>query len=140
MTRVRKIALWTVLTVVMLIAVAVFLHRANQDLGIRKMMSEVILSGWGAQKQIETFYEKHKRLPHNAKEAELDLRGGRYIERMHYEAGRSEIHVVAQGLGPAVDGKSIVFQAQPRAGKIEWVCGSYDMPRKYLPKTCNWKP
>ena len=141
MARAKKVALWAVLAAIILCSALWLLSRWNQDFGIKAMMSEVILAGSGAREQINEFYAKNKRLPRDAGETQLDLGvGSTYVERIDYDAVRSELRIVARKLGPEVDGKSIVVRAEVRAGNLYWICGSYDMPAQYLPGSCNWKP
>jgi Pilin (bacterial filament). len=141
MTRVKRIALRTILSILIVITALWLLGRCSQDFGIRAMMSQVISAGEPARGQIEAFYQQHKRLPRDAAEAELDLRSpSRYGEPIYYDGGRGELRIVARDLGGEADGKSIVLRAEVSSGKLVWICGSYDMPAKYRGGSCSWTP
>ena len=141
MTRAQTIALRTIVWILIVIALLWLLGRCSQIVGIKAMMSQVIIAGAPAREQIEAFYRKHKRLPRNAAEAELDLSSpSRYAGPIYYDGGRGELRIVARDLGGEVDGKSIVLRAEVSSGTLVWICGSYDMPAIYRGGSCSWTP
>ena len=122
------------------VAVAVFIGflPSYSDYTPRDKISEVLLGMSSNRTQIEQFYSKHKRLPRDAAEAGLDLRGGGKIRSLSYDGSTGELRAVIQNV-PEANGKVLRLRAHEIKGELNWRCSGNDISKEHLPRPCrNW--